>query len=232
MYGFDIALDIHQTSTYYRISQNGRNISVATERNTTESKTIVPNNISPSEYLYGSIAAWISVPLLWSLLLLIFTQRPLPAIDRIMKFCFDYELNFTSGVGIKIVLGMLALPIDTVFSILWIYILVPYVSFKRALQCAILGHEFHKDDNINFDLPIVGIRALPHLILGIVFAYNESMFLSSFDLYFGIPVPMTIISATLSAICLLVGIITGFIKVSFAFYLSIIFRYIFIDLCG
>ena len=71
---------------------------------------------------------------------------------KIMKCCFDYEFNFTSGVGIKILLGILALPVDTVVSILWIYILVPYVSFKRALQCAILGKEFHKNDNINFFL--------------------------------------------------------------------------------
>ena len=217
LYGFDIALDIHQTNTYYRISQNGRNISSATENNTSEEKTIVSSTTIPSEYLYGSIGAWISLPLLWSLVLLISTQRPLPAINRTMKFCFDYEFNLNSGVGIKILLGILALPIDTVFSILWIYILVPYVSLKRALQCAILGKEFPKDDNISFDLPIVGIRALPHLILATVFANNESMFLSSFDLYFEIPVPMTIISAALSAICLLVGIITGFITVSFVF---------------
>ena len=213
-YGLDIALDIHQTNTYYRIFQNSTNRFSATETNNTEGKNIVSSTIESPEYLYGSMAAWISVPLLWSLLLLISTQCPFPVVNRIMKFCFDYEHNFTSGMGIKLLLGILALPIDTVFSIIWIYVLVPYVSFKRALQCAILGREFDKDDGINHDLPVVGIRALPQLILGAVFIYNEYPFLESFDLYFGIPLPMTIVSVALSGICLLIGIVTGFMKVS------------------
>ena len=214
IYGLDIALDIHQSNTYYRIFQNDSLLSNGTENNLINGKNITENAFDPSGYFYGSIAVWLSVPFLWSLLLLIFTLRPIPVINRILRFYIDYEYKLTHGTEIKILLGILALPIDTIFSVLWIYIIVPYVSFKRALQCSILGRKFDKDDSVNFDLPVVGMRALPQLILGAVFIYNEYPFLSSFDEYFGIPVPMSIFSVAFSGASLFIGIVTGVLKVS------------------
>ena len=146
--------------------------------------------------------------------------------SRIMKHYFDYEYNFSQGTCLKILLGLLALPIDSIISILWLYVVIPYVSFKRALQSAILGKKFDNEDIIHFDLPIVGIRALPQLILAAIFAYTEYPRLSSFDEYFGIPVPMTIISIALSGVCLFIGIITGFIKVRFVYCLPVLVHFL------
>merc|ERR1712226_894802 len=118
-YGLDIALDIHQTNTYYRIFQNGTQLSHERDHISIEDKNLTVSDTSSSRYLFASISAWVSVPLLWSLILLMFTQTPFPVMSRIMKHYFNYEYNFSQGTCLKILLGLLALPIDSIISILW-----------------------------------------------------------------------------------------------------------------
>ena len=76
--------------------------------------------------------------------------------------------------------------------------------------------KFDKEDDVSFDLPVVGLRALPQLILTVVFIINEYQEIWEIDTgYFQIPCPISFISVSFSAVSLLVGFITASIKVSY-----------------
>ena len=58
-------------------------------------------------------------------------------------------------------------------------------------------------------LEIVG-EALPQLIINIVFITNNYPYLNENDTYFGIPIPVSIVSAVFSVGSLIIGLKTGF----------------------
>ena len=213
-YGVDIALDIHQTNTYYELFING-----TTQTNDTgyfSTSNLTSSLVSTPSYLFAAGAAWICVPLLWSIFsLLIITQNPFSMINRFLNLYLDYEIKLSYGKMGNFVIGVLALPIDIVASAVWLYVMMPYVSLKRALQTAILNRKFDKEDNISVDLPIEGLRALPQLILAIIFTVKEYRILRISDEYFDIPVPMSIISIAFSGLSLFIGVLTGASKVMF-----------------
>ena len=212
----DIALDIHQTYIYYELFRNETNHSEGIGYLCSSNFT---SSFKPSPtYFYATVAAWISVPLLWSIFLLIGTQNPFPMINRVLKLCFDNEVKLSYGVCLKIMIGIFALPIDFIASALWLYIVIPYMSLKRALQTAILGNKFDKEDDVSYDLPIEGLRALPQLIIAAIFIakhYEVLLFC-----------PVTIISTAFSAGSLLIGIVIGVIKVNFIYMIILAWFYI------
>ena len=207
-FGIDIGLNIYQTNTYHQFSQNKSN-QVKSLNKTDESVT------APS-YLYAAVGTWIFTPVVWSIFLVLYTGAPFSMVNRFLKLYLDHETKYSAGKMGNIVIGLLVLPVDIIASALWLYIIVPYYSIKRSLQTAILGQKFDKEDDISFDLPVVGVRALPQLILTVVFIINEYQEIWKIDTgYFQIPCPISFISVGFSAVSLLVGFITASIKVCY-----------------
>ena len=71
----------------------------------------------------------------------------------------DYEITMPSGKSLKVIIGILVLPIDMVASILFVYIIIPYAAIKSGLKRAWQGKEFDEEKYISFfmnteDLPI------------------------------------------------------------------------------
>ena len=164
-FGIDIGLNIYQTNTYHQFSQNQSNQS----KRLNETDESVP---TPS-YLYAAVGTWVFTPVLWAIFLVLYTGAPFSMVNRFLKLYLDHETKYSAGKMGNIIIGFLVLPVDIIASALWLYIIVPYYSIKRALQTAILGQKFDKEDDISCDLPVVGLRALPQLILTVVFIINE-----------------------------------------------------------
>ena len=110
-------------------------------------------------------------------------------------------------------------PLELIGSILYIYVVIPFAALKNGVKHLING-EVDEYEHLIRDLIVPKIlpfhklfeilgEALPQFILTLVFASNNYPFLKDNDTYFGIPIPVSIISLVFSFGSLIIGVISG-----------------------
>ena len=110
-------------------------------------------------------------------------------------------------------------PVELIGCILYIYVCVPYAALKNGAIQLLKGEVGENEKLImkidSRGLPFVKLfeklgEAFPQFILTLVFASNNYPFLSEFDTYFGVPIPVSIISIVFSFGSLIMGVMSGY----------------------
>ena len=209
----DIILDVNQSVTYYDMAfdVNGTYTTWALQyQNVTNS--LYPEKVSPW-YFYTGIIAWIGPSFLLSLCYLIWYQHK--SCQNCSKSC-----DVCSAIAYTILL----LPVGTLICFLVIYLFLPMNLLYNAIRAVIEGDDFdnekwytcfHDTQTLTWALKFMKFleiagEAMPQLIINIVFITNNFPYLNENDTYFGIPVPVSIISAVFSIGSLVIGFKDGF----------------------
>lgn len=216
----DIGLDVNQSITYFEMAFNVNGsyrrwaLQYQNDTNSTYLQTV------SSGYFYTASVVWIGPSFLFALFWLWFGFDN--TFDRICC-CFKDENKISENkecaVYFKIVIKILLLPLGTVILFLFMYLFVPVMLFFNAVKEVIEGDDFDEDKEYGgmFDakfltvikfIEIVG-EALPQFTLNIVFITNNYPYLAKNDIYLGIPVPISIISAVFSLGSLIIGCKSG-----------------------
>ena len=89
------------------------------------------------------------------------------------------------------------------------------MALKQALQTTILGSKFDKEANIILDMPVLALRALPHLIIAIIYIIKQHNTL--------VLCPVSLISIAFSSVSLSIAMAVGLRKVRYyMFYVNIL----------
>ena len=141
----------------------------------------------------------------------------------IVNALFKYEIDdeiFPSNKILNFTLWILLLPLELLSAMAIIYIDIPYASLKGGIKRAwngsvdeteVLGFAMDIDTD---NLPMVKVfeylgEACPQLVLAVVFAIHNYPFLVDHDTYFGIQIPVTIVSIVFSLGSLIIGLVSG-----------------------
>ena len=209
----DMALDVNQTITYYYLirgfEENGEYhdwaLKYKEETNDTRLQTISPG------YFYTACAVWIIPPVLLSFWSLVFGYLLFPLVFNAIFRC-----NIDDIEGRK--KWFIYYPLELICSILIIYVVIPYAALKNGVKHLINGEVDENEELIGGInpkmLPLVKLfeiigEALPQFILTLVFVCNNYPFLKDNDTYFGIPIPVSVISLMFSFGSLIMGVILG-----------------------
>ena len=203
----DIATDVNQTVIYYNYTFTNGTYQKWADQN--QNTTGHLETVSPG-YFIAACIIWIIPPLTGSIISLIYTKHPLFALGLLM--CKQWTAE--SWTITNAVLGIVLLPIDLVFSSLFVYLLMPALQVVVGC-CKAADSDFcgDGDDNTgclfgNF-LPawkffLQLCEAAPQFIVAAVFTTNNSAFLKAFDRFV-----ISVVSAVLSGVTLLHGIYKG-----------------------
>ena len=210
----DMALDVKQTITYYYLingfSEGGEYhkwaLEYQEETNDTRLQTISPG------YFYTACAVWIIPPVLWSFMTLItIGDLMFPIVFNAMFRCNIDEIKSRKK-------SFMYYPLELIICILMIYVVIPFAALKNGVKHLLNGEVDEEEDliaEINpkylpfFKLFEILGEALPQFILTLVFVSNNYPFLMDNDRYFGIPIPVSIISLVFSVGSLIMGVISG-----------------------
>ena len=159
-----------------------------------------------SGYFYVALIVWILPPF-------IFTSFLINSYRFCLCSCKNQMTNLICPIlSVKTIL----LPIGTIVIFLLFYLIFPFLLLLYSICKVILG-EKSMENNCCFDTPefilqnmifveTVG-EALPQFILNVVFICNNYEYLLANDVYFGIPLPISIISSVFSLGSLIIGFI-------------------------
>ena len=165
-------------------------------------------------YFYAASMIWIGPSFLFAMLATKHFK------EYIEFFCCGFEVHEECfGRFSWIVIQFLFLPFGTVINFVFLYLFVPVNLLHNAVRAFIAGDDFDAEEEngcffgskrltfMKFQ-EIVG-EALPQLVLNIIFIANNYTYLNANDIFFGIPVPVSIISSVFSLGSLLIGIKSG-----------------------
>ena len=209
----DIGLDVNQTITYcyliHGFEESGQYYDWALqykeETNGTRLQTISPG------YFYTACVVWIIPPVLFSVFSLSGGGLWFPVAFKAIFRCDIEEIEGRTK-------WLMYYPLELVACTLVIYIVIPCAALQNGVK-----HLLNKEVDENEKL-ITGINpkvlpffklfeilgeALPQFILTLVFAANNFPFLLDNDTYFGIPIPVSIVSLVFSFGSLIMGVISG-----------------------
>lgn len=217
----DTGLDINQTLTYHEMAydKNGSYTKWAL-RYQNEINSTYLEKVSPW-YFYTASIVWIGPSFLLALIVVWseYDEKKEKFRDRIFSCCKVENKIF--GKCFRIALVVLILPFETVKCFLFMYLIMPLMLFYNAVHAVIEGDDFKEDVDYggmpaavdltcNKCLEILG-EALPQVLLNIVFISNNYPYLKENDVYFGIPIPISIVSAVFSIGSIVMGC-NGFIS--------------------
>ena len=211
----DIGLDINQTLTYHEMAydKNGSYTKWAlryqNEINFTHLEKV------SSWYFYTASIVWIGPSFFLAIESFAYKSREMTEKILDYNFCCCKAENKIFGKCLRIVLIILFLPFGTVISFLLMYLLLPLNMFYNAVLAVIEGDDFEESDDYGcpFDAHLLMVmkgfqilgETLPQVILNVVFISNNYLYLKENDIYFGIPIPISIVSAVFSIGSLVMG---------------------------
>ena len=209
----DIGLDVNQTITYCHLihgfEESGQYhnwaLTYKEETNDTRLQTISPG------YFYTACAVWIIPPVLHSFFTL-----------AVGKLFFPQVFNAIFRCNIDVINGrkkwFMYYPLELLSCILFIYVVIPFAALKNGVKHLMNAEVDEKENLIAFiqpkELPFYKLfeilgEALPQFILTVVFVSNNYPFPMENDPYFGIPIPVSIISLVFSFGSLIMGVLSG-----------------------
>merc|ERR1712012_1099211 len=171
--------------------------------------------VAPS-YFFSASVIWIVPHFLFALIL---SKNLELRTDSIFKYSKDDNPYFEDCLRlvILILLPVGCSPVGTVISFLFAHLILPLNLICNAGFAVIKGEDFDEEEKYgclwNAELLTVGKcleifgRALPQLILNIVFMSDIYPYLKENDTYCGIPISLSIVSAVFSIGSLVMGCI-------------------------
>ena len=215
-YFADIGLDINQSITYYEMAfdVNGSYRRWALKYQNDTNSTYL-HTVSPW-YLYVASIVWIGPSCLFAVLFSFFNLAMMACCECLMIKCGCLN-DCTCGTRIGIII--LLLPFTSVISFFVMTLYLPVSLLCTSARKLIEGDNYDEKKQhycLPTDEALIFIKlfeifgeALPQLILNTVFISNNYPYLIENDIYFGIPVPMSIISVVFSFGSILIGIKAG-----------------------
>ena len=231
----DMGLDANQARTYHEhaFDTKGSYRLWANEyRNTTNDAYL--QTVSPS-YFYVACLTWILPPFLLSILLGI---PPFAFIDdgkndkhratvaKCISFCSRTKIKAPYGCCVRALYFFLSFAIFILLTVFGCYIIIPMMAIFGGIR-KLLNEDFDEDQDMfglqemfglaDFqykNLPWLKLlecfgEAIPQLILGVVYISNNYPYLKEHDDYFGIGVPVSVISCVFSFVSVVIGVFTG-----------------------
>ena len=192
---FDMGLDGIQLSTYYTHSyNNGSYTKWAIEyQNVTNSTHL--HSVSEG-YFITACLIWSLPPILLSLGKMAAKKEPIQVLKMILRDALGYHLEEPKTLYCRSIVTVLLFPVDILVSIIYIYVLIPFASFKQGLKVAISGKDIDRRDLLILQIDPTKLlylkcfealgEALPQLILNIVFMINNHEFLLNNQTFLGI----------------------------------------------
>ena len=187
----DMGLDANQAKTYHDHSfdTNGSYRLWANEYRNATNDTYL-QTVSPA-YFYVSCVTWILPPFLVVIIIVSLWEQS----DR--GCCCRF----------------LSLPILILIAVFGCYIIIPMTAIVGGIR-KLLNEDFDEDQKIFGALPSLKLlecfgEAIPQLILGVVYVSNNYPYLKEHDDYFGIGVPVSVISCVFSFGSVVIGVFTG-----------------------
>ena len=183
----DVASDIRQTFAYYEYSHGRPNSSFSRLENQSfdTNGTDHLHQVS-SYYFYFAIGIWVFTPLIFTVFYLGLYKKPFSVLNSYLDSLADFKFEVPGNLFIQILLAIACFPIDFLAAFVFIYIVIPYGSFKRSLMI-LMKKEFREFDglalNINSNfLPFFKLfellgEAAPQLCLAITFMANNYLFM-------------------------------------------------------
>ena len=218
----DIGLDINQSITFYRMAydNNGsyQNWSLQYQNATSEAYL---QTLSPWYFNVG-LVIWILPSLLCTIIFCVhnFSSDMDKFPGSYTNTCFPEKIK-TCGSRLcsVILITVFVIPIGTIVCFLLFYLVFPITLLWNAIHAVVVGDKFSEEKTYGCCFPkksliflklleIAG-EALPQLILNITFMLNNYPYLAENDVYFGIPVPISVISAIFSIGSLIIGVKSG-----------------------
>ena len=190
----DVLLDARQTLTYQKYTDTNGTYTKWAKEHMMETNSTYEHTVSEG-YFFTALVIWSLTPILLALFLWIMEQKPLAILSAVFgnKFELRCETKF-----LKALLAVLLIPIDIICAAVFIYLLIPYSSFKLACK-VLMRHEFSERyeivnlRNLDIDskwLPVwkaiefIG-EAIPQLTLSIVFMANNYEFMIDTETFIG-----------------------------------------------
>ena len=218
----DFTLDVLQTFTYYEHAfENGTYSEWALNRTKTTNATL--ETVHPG-YFYTSIVVWVLPPFLYSALFFlsgIFDDEFDPFVNANELFGEFSSIKIPPPSKSKIsniIVYLVLFPVNLIVSLIFIYILIPFMAFKSALIVAWTGEndpERRITKGFNAEhVPALKLfeqldEAIPQAIMSVVFLCNNFNFLIDHDTL--IPnVPTTLISFIFSLGSIIMGLYSGY----------------------
>ena len=162
-------------------------------------------------------------------------QELVPFIKSTIKLCCRKDNKICYRISSMTLITLFFLPFGTflllitflyhfiypfVITFLFLYLVIPLNLIYNAIYAVIKGDDFEEENDYGCVLPAVYLtlaktleifgEALPQFILNAVYIANNYYYLLDNDVYFDIPVPISIISAVFSFGSLMMGFKTGF----------------------
>ena len=214
----DLGLDINQTFTYYKHSEDTGSYAKWAKEYATRINSSYIHSVS-NIYYYTACVIWIMPPSLLATYFLATYKGPIIVLDLFTEKYLKYEIIFHGGKCYKYFMGILLLPVDILASAIMIYIMVPIASFKNGILLSFQRDQFNAKDYLVFyinsnDLPFwkafetVG-EALPQFILNFIFISSNYEFIVEHETFLGISVPTSVISLVFSGGSLFIGLCDG-----------------------
>ena len=214
----DIALDINQTITYYRLygfeGQGSYETWAIEHQNSTNSTHLEKMS---AMYFYTACSVWVTPPILLTALYI--ATIKILVLSRLLEEFFSYEMPLPRNKILLSIIWIVIFPVELVSSMIVIYVLIPYAALKNGVKCAWNGH-VDKNKDLVFGIDVQELpafktfefigEALPQIILSIIIAAHNYPFLLTNDTYFDIPIPITVISIIFSFGSLIIGLLTAF----------------------
>ena len=206
----DIGLDINQSITYHEMAYDeDGSYRKWLLRHKNEVNVTFKEEVAPW-YFYAAWTEWI-VPSFFLALKLPKTFE----LGTDSTFKYDKAKNKVFEKCLTILIFIVLLPSATVICFLFIHLILPLNVFCNAVCEVFKGDDFDEERTYGFlwnaksltvgkCLEIFG-RALPQVCLNIVFICNHYPYLNKNDIYFGMSIPISIVSAVFSIGSLAIG---------------------------
>ena len=218
----DIVLDVKQSIKYYQMAYgvDGPYQNWALQLQKTSNSTYL-QTLSPY-YFYVGMVVWILPSFLCAITFCIYnfggSKDKFPG--RYIMCCFNEKTSTYGPCLCSIILiTIFVLPTGTVICLLVFYLVVPLALLWNAIHALIVGVNFDEEKTYGCLFPKKSLtflkllevagEALPQLILNITFILKNYPYLLENDIYFSVPVPISVISAVFSIGSLLIAITDG-----------------------
>jgi len=202
-YVMDIGLQINQTITYHTMASNDNgSYSILALHQQNESENNNHCNVS-SGYFNASLVIWILPSFLCFTLAIAYLYKYELSDSPISESkCFCFCLCCCCFPLILLVLCII-ISIGTALTLIFFHLFVPLGTLVKSKWVI-------KEEYANYLRILERIAVgLPQLILNVIFISNNFKQLLEYDLFLGLPVPISIVSASFTVGSLMMGLING-----------------------
>ena len=215
----DVFLDARQTWTYHQYGDPNGTYTKWAKEHMRETNSTYEHTVSEG-YFLTAMVIWLLTPIIFALFLWITKKKSLVILNGVFNDKFEFRCD---NKFLKALLAVLLFPIDIMSAAVFIYLLIPYSSFKLACKI-LMRHEFSDRSTIvrlgflDVDpelLPgwkgfeFIG-EAIPQLLLSIVFMVNNYEFMIDAETFIGAKeFEVTLMSMIFSIGSIAMGLFSG-----------------------